>query len=64
MAFATTKNLGTTRLLGSQEAFCRNCNKKDGSLNLLCGLTLVTRHSIDEGKKVGGRKWLDTAIRK
>ena len=38
------------RPLGSNELYARNCHKKhQGAMNILCGLTLVTRHQIDEG---------------
>ena len=38
------------RPLGNHEIFLRNCHSKhNGAMNQLCGLTLVTRHPIDEG---------------
>ena len=36
------------RKLGSNEAFAFNCHNQ-GNLNTVCGLTLLTKHSIDEG---------------
>ena len=36
------------RKLGSNETFAYNCNNL-GNLNIVCGLTLLTRTSIDEG---------------
>ena len=39
------------RPLGSHEIQVRNCHSKHKSaMNILSGLTLVTRHQIDEGK--------------
>ena len=39
------------RNLGNHEIQLRNChNKYQGALNISAGLTLVTRHEIDEGK--------------
>ena len=38
-----------SRKLGSNEVFAFNCHNS-GNLNTVCGLTLLTRHSIDEGK--------------
>ena len=39
------------RPLGSHEVQVRNCHSKHKSaMNILSGLTLVTRHQIDEGK--------------
>ena len=37
------------RKLGSNELFAFNCHNS-GNLNIMCGITLLTRHSIDEGK--------------
>ena len=38
------------RPLGNHEIFLRDChNKQNGAMNQICGLTLVTRHQIDEG---------------
>ena len=37
------------RKLGSNEVFAFNCHNY-GNLNTICGLTLLTKHSIDEGK--------------
>ena len=37
------------RKLGSNELFAFNCHNY-GNLNIMCGITLLTRHSIDEGK--------------
>ena len=37
------------RRLGSNEVFAYNCSNA-GNLNTVCGLTLLTRHSIDEGR--------------
>ena len=40
------------RPLGNHEIFLRDChNKQNGAMNQICGLTLVTRHQIDEGMK-------------
>ena len=36
------------RKLGSNEAFAYNCHNQ-GNLNLVCGLTLLTKFPIDEG---------------
>ena len=36
------------RKLGSNEAFAFNCHNQ-GNLNTVCGLTLLTKNSIDEG---------------
>ena len=39
------------RPLGNHEVQVRNCHRKHkGAMNILSGLTLVTRHQIDEGK--------------
>ena len=39
------------RPLGQQELHHKSCHTKSkGSMNIICGLTLVTRHQIDEGK--------------
>ena len=39
--------------LGNHEVQVRNCHRKHkGAMNILSGLTLVTRHQIDEGKLV------------
>lgn len=40
---------GNRRKLGSNELFHQICHSHDGNLNVLCGLTLVTRHAVDEG---------------
>ena len=41
------------RPLGNHEIFLRDChNKQNGAMNQICGLTLVTRHQIDEGMKI------------
>ena len=38
------------RLLGQQELHHKTCHTKHkGAMNIICGLTLVTRHQIDEG---------------
>ena len=37
------------RKLGSNEAFAFKCHNS-GNLNIMCGLTLLTQHSIDEGR--------------
>lgn len=37
------------RKLGSNELFCYYCHNA-GDLNVMTGLTLLTRHAIDEGK--------------
>ena len=37
------------RKLGSNEVFAFNCHNY-GNLNIICGLTLLTKHSIDDGK--------------
>ena len=43
----------TKRPLGHHEIYLRNCHSKlQGAMNQLCGLTLVTRHPIDEGMKI------------
>ena len=36
------------RRLGQQELHFKNCSSP-GAMNIICGLTLVTRHQIDEG---------------
>ena len=36
------------RKLGANEVFAFNCHNY-GNLNIICGLTLLTKHSIDEG---------------
>ena len=38
-----------TRRLGSNELFCHFCHNA-GNLNVMTGLTLLTRTAIDEGK--------------
>jgi hypothetical protein len=38
-----------TRRLGSNELFCHFCHNV-GNLNVMTGLTLLTRHAIDEGE--------------
>ena len=38
------------RPLGQQELHLKNChNQHPGAMNIICGLTLVSRHPIDEG---------------
>jgi hypothetical protein len=39
------------RPLGSNEAFCSACHDY-GDLTVMCGLTLLTRHQVDEGERV------------
>ena len=39
-----------SRKLGSNEVSAFNCHNS-GNLNIICGLTLLTRDSIDEGKR-------------
>jgi hypothetical protein len=41
-----------TRRLGSNEMFCHFCHNA-GNLNVMTGLTLLTRTAIDEGKNDG-----------
>ena len=44
-------NYHIQRPLGSHEVQVRNChNKHKGAMNILSGMTLVTRHEMDEGK--------------
>ena len=39
------------RPLGQQELHLKNCHNQPpgGAMNIICGLTLVSRHPIDEG---------------
>ena len=51
MAFKPPVQEVKQRLLGNHEIQIRNCHKKtSGAMNISTGLTLVTRHQIDEGK--------------
>jgi hypothetical protein len=38
------------RKLGGNELYCNQCHNVNGNLNVLAGLTLLTRHAVDEGK--------------
>jgi hypothetical protein len=38
------------RKLGGNELYCNQCHSVNGNLNVLAGLTLLTRHAVDEGK--------------
>jgi hypothetical protein len=49
MAFmGESNNCEFVRRLGSNELFCHFCHNA-GNLNVMTGLTLLTRHPIDEG---------------
>ncbi len=58
------------RKLGGNELFCNLCHSHGGGLNVMCGLTLLTRQAIDEGKytvgsRGGGRgsnNWLGSVV--
>ena len=54
MAFVSGGSSDTSgefmRRLGSNELFCHFCHNV-GNLNVMTGLTLLTRHAIDEGKQ-------------
>ena len=46
------------RPLGQQELNHKSChNKSKGAMNIICGLTLVTRHQIDEGKTIKNKEF-------
>ena len=45
------------RRLGSNELFCNMCHSQSGNLNVMCGLTLLTRQAIDEGKYTAQKKY-------
>ncbi len=46
--------MASSRLLGNNELFAREAHvKHDGGLSVTCGLTLVTRQAMDEGKGIG-----------
>ena len=51
------------RPLGNHEVQVRNCHRKHkGAMNILSGLTLVTRHQIDEGKLVKNKTFKKTTF--
>ncbi len=48
----STKTIASSfkRKLGGNEVFSSQCHDANGNMNVLTGLTLLTRHAVDEGE--------------